>query len=84
MHLDYNTNTNTTWTRDESIALWNLAQARPTLADCLESDDPEGDARRISRYTRHVDDTAYALGLSNDPTRLAAFRSAAWYGEVVR
>lgn len=75
MHLDYNTNTNTTWTRDESIALWNLAQARPAIT---------AGTSRLAQFNRNVNDAADALGLYNDPDKLYAFRSAAWYGEVVR
>jgi hypothetical protein len=82
MHLDYDANT--TWTRDESIALWNLTQARPIFEDCLESADPEGDARRIDRFDRHINDTAYALGLAADNKRFTDFRLVAWYGEVGR
>lgn len=81
MHRDYDHNI--TWSRDESIALWNLTQARPTFKDCKESDDPEGDTRRINRFNRRVNDTAYALGLYADNRKLAAFRRVAWYGEEV-
>lgn len=73
-----------TFTTVEAYALETLHRYRPTFLLADEYQHSDNTTREVNRYTRHVDDTAYALGLLDDPTRLAAFRRVAWYGEVGR
>lgn len=73
-----------TFTTVEAHALETLHRYRPVILDAADDPRPDDTARAVSRYTRQVDDTAYALGLLDDPTRLAAFRRVAWYGEVTQ
>lgn len=72
-----------TFTTVEAYALETLHRYRPAFLLADEYPHSDDAARAVNRYTRHVEDTAYALGLCN-PQRLAAFRRAAWYGEVGR